>query len=138
MSKKDLEWKQMENIPYASIVGSSMYAQTCTRPNISFAVGMLGRYQSNPGLDHWKAAKKVLRYLQGMKDHVLTYKRSDHLEVIGCTNSNFAGCVDTRKSTFSYVYLLAGGAISWKSAKQSVIVASTMEVEFMACFEATV
>ena len=46
--------------------------------------------------------------------------------------------MDTRKSTFGYVYLLAGGAISWKSAKQSVIVASTMEAEFVACFEATV
>ena len=134
----DLERKQMENIPYASIVGSLMYAQTCTRPDISFAVGMLGRYQSNPGLDHWKAAKKVLRYLQGTKDHMLTYKRSDHLEVIGYTNSDFVGCVDTRKSTFGYVYLLAGGAISWKSAKQSVIAASTMEAEFVACFEATV
>ena len=121
--KDDLEWKQMENIPYASIVGTLMYAQTCTRPDISFAVGMLGRYQSNPGLDHWKAAKKVLIYLQG---------------TIGYTNSNFAGCVDTRKSTFGYVYLLARGAISWKSAKQTVIVASTMEVEFVACFEATV
>ena len=136
--KNDLERKQMENIPYASIVGSLMYAQTCTRPDISFAVGMLGRYQSNPGLDHWKAAKKVLRYLQGTKDHMLTYKRSDHLEVIGYTDSDFAGCVDTRKSTFGYVYLLAGGAISWKSAKQSVIAASTMEAEFVACFEATV
>jgi len=48
--KNDLEQKQMENIPYASVVGSLMYAQTCTRPDISFAVGMLGRYQSNPGL----------------------------------------------------------------------------------------
>jgi len=56
-----------------------MYAQTCTRPNISFAIGMLGRYQSNPGLDHWKVAKKVLRYLQETKKHMLTYKRSDHL-----------------------------------------------------------
>ena len=102
------------------------------------AVGMLGRYQSNPGLDHWKVAKKVLRYLKGTKDHMLTYKRSDHLEVIGYTDSDFADCVDTRKSTFGYVYLLAGGAISWKSAKQSVIAASTMEAEFVACFEATV
>jgi len=85
-----------------------MYAQTCTRSDISFAVGMLGRYQSNLGLDHWKTAKKVLRYLQGTKDHLLTYKRSDHLEVIGYTNSDFVGCVDTQKSTFSYVYLLAG------------------------------
>jgi len=136
--KNDLERKQMENILYASIVGSLMYAQTCTRPDISFAVGMLGRYQSNPGLHHWKAVKKVLRYLQGTKDHMLTYKRSYHLEVIEYIDSDFAGCVDTRKSTFGYVYLLAGGVISWKSAKQTVIAASTMETEFVACFEATV
>ena len=126
----------MENIPYASTVGSLMYAQTCTRPYISFAVGMLGRYQSNPGLGHWKVAKKVLRYLQGTKDHMLTYRRSSHLEVIGYTDSDFASCIDTRKSTFGYVY--PRGVISWKSAKQSVIAASTMEAKFVACFEATV
>ena len=95
---------------------------------------MLGRYQSNPGLDHWKAAKKVLRYLQGTKEHMLTYRRSSHLEVVGYSNSDFAGCVDTRKSTFSYLFLLAGGAISWKSAKQSVITASIMEAKFVVCF----
>jgi len=50
--KNDLERKQMENIPYASVVGSLMYAQTCTRPDISFVVGMFGRYQSNPRLEH--------------------------------------------------------------------------------------
>jgi len=98
--KNDLEWKQMEDIPYASVVGSLMYAQTCTRPDISFAVGMLGRYQSNPEPEHWKAAKKVLRYLQGTKNHMLTYRKSDHLKVIGYTDSDFAGCIDTRKSTF--------------------------------------
>ena len=62
--KNDVERKAMESIPYASVVGSLMYAQTCTRPDISFAIGILGRYQSNPSMDHWKAAKKVLRYLQ--------------------------------------------------------------------------
>ncbi|KAA0060866.1 Retrovirus-related Pol polyprotein from transposon TNT 1-94 [Cucumis melo var. makuwa] len=97
-----------------------------------------GRYQSNPGMDHWKAAKKVLRYLQGTKDYLLTYKRSGHLEMIGYSDSDFVGCVDTRKSTFGYLFLLAEGAISWKSAKQSIIAASTMEAEFVACFEATV
>lgn len=71
-----------------------MYAQTCTRPDISFAVGMLGRYQSNLGRDHWKAVKKMMRYLQGTKDYMLTFKRSDHLEVIGYSDSDFAGCVD--------------------------------------------
>jgi len=56
--KNELEWKQMENIPYSSIVGSLMYAQTCMRPDISFTVGMLGRYQSNPGLDIGKLQRK--------------------------------------------------------------------------------
>ncbi|XP_075099222.1 secreted RxLR effector protein 161-like [Nicotiana tabacum] len=128
----------MESIPYSSIVGSLMYAQTCTRPDISFAVGMLGRYQSNPGIDHWKAAKKILRYLKGTKDYMLMYRRSKHLEVVGYLDSDFAGCIDTRKSMFGYLFQLAEGAISWKSAKQSVISTFTMEVEFVACFEATI
>ncbi|RVX00650.1 Retrovirus-related Pol polyprotein from transposon TNT 1-94 [Vitis vinifera] len=118
--------------------GSLMYAQTFTMLDISFAVGMLGRYQSNPGMDHWKAAKKVMRYLRGTKDYMLTFKRSDNLEVIGYTDSDFAGCVDSRKSTFGYVYLLARASISWKSDKQTIIVASTMEAEFVSCFKATV
>lgn len=136
--KNDVERKEMEAIPYASVVGSLMYVQTCTRPDISFAVGMLGRYQSNPGIDHWKAAKKVLRYLQGTKDYMLMYRRSNQLEVIGYSDSDFAGCVDSRKSTFGYLFLFVEGAISWKSAKQSVIASSTMEAEFVACFEATI
>ena len=61
--KNDFKREQMKNIPYAFPVGSIMYAQVCTRLDITFAVGMLGRYQSNPEMDHWKAAKKVLRYL---------------------------------------------------------------------------
>ena len=69
---------------------------------------------------------------------MLTYRRSDHLDVIGYSNSNYASCVDTRKSTFGYLFLIARGAISWKSTKQFVIVASTMESEFVACFEVIV
>jgi hypothetical protein len=85
----------MERIPYASAVGSLMYAQTCTRLDISFAVGMLDRYQSNPRMDHWKATKKVMRYLQGTKDYMLTFKRSNHLKVVGYSDLDFAGCVDS-------------------------------------------
>ena len=59
----DIERDQMKVIPYSSIVGSLMYAQVCTHPNIAFVVGVLGRYLSGPGQSHWKAAKKVLRYL---------------------------------------------------------------------------
>ena len=65
---------------------------------------MLGRYQSNPGIDHWKAVKKALRYIQGTKDLMLTYKKSDNLEVVGYSDADFARCVDTKKST-SKIYL---------------------------------
>ncbi|KAL1203510.1 Retrovirus-related Pol polyprotein from transposon TNT 1-94 [Cardamine amara subsp. amara] len=136
--KNELERKEMERIPYASVVGSLNYAQTCTRPDISFAVGMLGRYQSNPGMEHRKATKKVLRYLQGTKEFMLIYRRSDNIEVVGYLDSDYAGCVESRKSTFGYMFLLAGEAVSWKSGKQSVIATSTMEAGFLACYEATI
>ena len=64
----------MRIILYSFVVGSLMYAQVCTCPDIAFVVGMLRRYLSNPGSQHWKAAKKVLRYLQGTKDLMLTYR----------------------------------------------------------------
>ena len=63
----------MKNVPYASALGSIMYAQVCTRPDIAFATGLLGRYQSNLGYDHWVAAKKVMRYLKRTKDYMLIY-----------------------------------------------------------------
>ncbi|XP_074373565.1 secreted RxLR effector protein 161-like [Apium graveolens] len=94
-----------------------MYAQVCTRPDIAFIVGMLGRYLSNPGIEKWKAVKRVIRYLKKTKDYMLIYRKSDHLEIIGYSDSDFGGCKDERKSTSGYVYLLAGGAISWRPLK---------------------
>ena len=81
--------------------------------------------------------KKALRYAQGTKDLMLTYKRSDSLEIRGYSDADFAGDKDDRKSTTGYVFTLAGGAISWKSSKQSLVPASTMYAEFIACYEAT-
>ena len=75
-------------------------------------MGLLGRYQNNLGIKHWKAAKRVLRYLQGTKDYRLTYKHIDHLEVIGYSNSNFVDCSDTRKSTSRHIFILARGVVS--------------------------
>ena len=68
---------------------------------------------------------------------MLTYRKSDQLEIIGYSNSDFAGCRDSMKSTSGYIYLLAGGAISWKSVKQSIVDSSTMASEFVACYEAS-
>ena len=115
--KNDFENEQMKNIPYALVVGSIMYVQVCTKPNIVFSVSMFGRYQSNPGMDHLRAPKKVLRYLQGTKEYMLMYRRMDDLEIIGYSDSDFVGHVDSCKSTSGYIFMFSGGAVSWKSAK---------------------
>ena len=92
----------MGGIPYASAVRSLMYAHVYMRPDIAYVVVILCRYHSNPGVDHWKAAKKVIRYIQGTKDYMLMYRRADYLEVIGYSDVDFVGCMDSRKSTFGY------------------------------------
>ncbi|RVW43546.1 Retrovirus-related Pol polyprotein from transposon TNT 1-94 [Vitis vinifera] len=135
--KNDLEKDVMKTIPYASAIGSLMYAQVCTRPDIAFIVNVLGRYLSNPGHDQWVAAKKVMRYLQRTKDFMLVYRRVDNLEVVGYSDSDFGGCSNDRKSTLGYIFMLASGAISWKSVKQSLIASSTMYAEFVACYGAS-
>lgn len=98
-----------------------MYVQTCILPYSSFVVRMLGRYKNTLRINHWKAVKKVLRYLQGMNDYIITHKRFDDLEVIVHSDSNFVGCANNRKFIFGYMFLLVGGTILWKSTKQYVI-----------------
>ncbi|KAL6318317.1 hypothetical protein AAG906_039409 [Vitis piasezkii] len=127
----------MKTIPYASAVGSLMYAQVCMRLDIAFIVNVLGRYLSNPGHDHWVAAKKVMKYLQRTKDFMFVYRRVDNLEVVGYSDYDFGGCSDDCKCTSGYIFMLVGGAISWKSVKQSLIASSTMYAEFVACYGAS-
>ena len=73
----------MKGTHYTSIVGSLMYAQVCTRPDIAYIVGMFSIYLSISGMDNWKAVKRVIRYLQKIKDYMLTYQRLDQTEIIG-------------------------------------------------------
>ena len=68
---------------------------------------------------------------------MLIYRRTDCLKVIGYSDSDFAGCVDSRRSTSGYIFMLTGGAISWRIAKQTLTATSIMKAEFVSCFEAT-
>jgi hypothetical protein len=91
-----------------------MHAQVCKWPNIAYAIGVLGRYLSDPGLSHWTDAKKRLRYLKGTKDFMLTYRWFDILDAVGYSNENFIDCSDNRRSTSGYTFMMAGGAVLWK------------------------
>jgi hypothetical protein len=135
--RNQYEIDQIKIVPYASAVGCLQYAQVCTRPDLAFAMGVLGRHQSNPGKEHWMKVNKAFRHLQGTKDLMLTYRRSDSLEIKGYSDADYAGDRDDRKSTSGYIFTLAGGAISWRSSKQELVATSTIYAEFIVCYEAT-
>ena len=101
--KTQKEIEEMAKVPYASAVGSLMYAMLCTRPDICYAVSMVARYQSNPGQGHWTAVKHILKYLKRTRDYMLVYYL-DSLTPLGYTDSDFQADRDERKSTSGYVH----------------------------------
>ena len=67
---------------------------------------------------------------------MLTYRRTNTLDIVGFSDADYAGCMDDKKSTSGYIFMMAGGAVSWKSVKQTLTASSTMEAEYIACYEA--
>ena len=111
------ELDRMSRIPYASAIGSIMYAMTCTRPDISFALSMVSRYQQNPGEGHWTAVKNILKYLRNTKDRFLVYGGENELRVSGYSDASFQTDSDDCCSQSGWVFLLNGGAVTWNSSK---------------------
>ena len=97
--KTPQEEEDMRRVPYASAVGSLMYAMLCTRPDICYAVGIVSRYQSNPGLDHWIAVKHILKYLRRTRNYMLVYSGGD-LNHIGYTESDFQSDTDVESRRY--------------------------------------
>ena len=139
--KTQEEEEDMSHVPYASAVGSLMYAMVCTRPDIAHAVGVLSRFMSKLGKEHWTTVKRVFRYLHGTSDYGLCYQgrpRLDRvLDIHGFFDADWVGDMDQRRSTSGYVFNLFGGAVSWMSKKQSVVALSTTEAEYMAATHAS-
>lgn len=125
----------MSKIPYASAIGSIMYAMLCTRPDVSYALSVTSRYQSDPGMDHWAAVKTILKYLRRTKDVFLIYGEGD-LVIRGYTDASFQTDKDDSRSQSGYVFTLNGGAVTWKSSKQDTVADSTTEAEYIAASEA--
>ncbi|KAL9369366.1 hypothetical protein Peur_040565 [Populus x canadensis] len=97
-----------------------------------YAVSLISRYMENPKEIHLLAAKRIFRYLQGTADFGLLYKKGEHSDLMGFTDSDYAGDQDDRKSTSGYVFMLGTGAVSWSSKKQPIVTLSTTEAEFVA------
>ncbi|MCO5567543.1 hypothetical protein L7F22_021237 [Adiantum nelumboides] len=134
--KSDAEKAEMAKVLYSSAVGSLMYAMVTTRPDIAIVVGVVSRYMANPGKNHWNAVKRLLRYLKGTASKCLRFENSE-ASIVGYTDADYAGCSDTRKSTFSYVFLVVKAAVSWRSVLQTCTSSSTTESEYVAASSAS-
>ncbi|KAG8498488.1 hypothetical protein CXB51_005003 [Gossypium anomalum] len=130
------ERERMSKIPYASAIGSIMYAMLCTRPDVSYASSLTSRYQVDPGEGHWTTIKNILKYLRRTKDTFLIYGGEEELSVKGYTDASFQTDKDDSRSQSDFVFCLNDGAVSWKSSKQSTVADSTTEAEYIAASEA--
>ena len=90
------EGEDMKLVPYAPAVGSLMYTMVATQPDISHAVGVISRFMHNPGRSHWNVVKHVIRYLACTKDHGILFGPNKKSAIVGYTDSDFAGCVESR------------------------------------------
>ena len=88
----------MSIVPYASAIGSIMYAMLCTRPDVSLAISMAGRFRSDPGVEHWAAVTNILKYLKRTKEMFLIYGGDEELVVKGYVDASF----DTDRITLSH------------------------------------
>jgi len=117
-----------DHLRYYQIIGSLMYLASAARPDISFTVSKLSRFSSNLGSDHWHDIDRVMRYLKGTMSYAILY--SGYPGVLeGYSDSNWISEADELKATSGYIFTLGGGAISWRSCKQTILTKSTMEAE---------
>src|SRR5262249_6513586 len=118
-------------------VGSLMYLATSTRPDIAYSVGVLCRFNSNPGPTHWKAVSHLFRYLKATTNYKLVYgpgESAEHFTTF--SDADHGGNPDNGKSTGGYVVKIGTGAVSWSSKLQSMVALSTTEAEYIAAVEA--
>ncbi|CAH9097660.1 unnamed protein product [Cuscuta europaea] len=123
--------EKVEPTIFKSLVGSLRYL-TCTRPDILYGVGFISRYMEDPRTSHWKAAKRIFRYIKGTLNFGLFYNSCKDFKLVGYSDSDWAGDVDDHKSTTGFVFLLDNTAFTWSSKKQPIVTLSTCEAEYVA------
>ncbi|KAL9444243.1 hypothetical protein AB3S75_017429 [Citrus x aurantiifolia] len=128
---KDDGAEKIDEALYRSIIGCLMYL-TATRPDIMFAVSLLSRYMHCASELHYKAAKRVLRYIKGTLDHGIKFEKEDKLILHGFADSDWAGSCDDMRSTSGYLFSLGSGCFCWSSKKQEIVAQSTAEAEYIA------
>lgn len=129
--KTEQERNQMASVPYRSLIGSLLYLAMCTRPDIAFTVIKLSQFCTNPGILHWTAAKRLLRYLKGTLTKKLMFTEENDF-LIAYSDADWASDTDDRRSYSGSMIFLSNAPILWQSVKQRSVAQSTMESEYVA------
>lgn len=142
MGPKDIcEIDLMKTMPCAKVFGCLMYAMINIHLNLVFAVVQVAQFMTNPILAHWIAIKHIFCYIQATKDMGIIYggesSQQYMLKIQGWTNCNWVGDQNSYKSTSRYIFLFAGGAISWQCKKQAIVAFSSIKVKYIALALAT-
>jgi len=122
---------QVDSTKYRGLIGSLLYLTT-SRPDIQFGVCLCARFQSNPKESHFKAAKRILKYLKGTTNVGLWYPNESNIPLSGFSNFDYAGCKLDSKSTSGTCHLLGSSLISWNSKKKACVALSIAEAEYIA------
>lgn len=122
-------------VPFREAIGSLRYLVTGTRPDLCFAVNQVSQYMEKPKVHHWQAVKRIFKYLKRTINYGILYS-SKVGKLQGYSDSDYANCLNTRKSITGYVFLNGSGAITWASRKQPIVTLSSMEAEYVAASSA--
>ena len=123
---------------YQQAIGCLTYLSTATRPDIAVAVNILSRFMSKPNKEHWSGVKRIFRYLKGTLDFGLKFSMNEgNAELIGFSDADWAGDLNTRHSTSGYIFQIGSSTVSWCSKKQATVAKSTTEAEYVALALAT-
>lgn len=135
----DEEQSKDVNFPYRQAVGSLIYLAVGTRPDISFAVGYVSRFLQNPTNSHVTAVKRIMRYLKGTIDYGILFssKNVNNLKFCIYSDADYAGCIETRRSTTGDCLLIGTCLVNWCSERQSTVSHSTAESEYIAASQAS-
>lgn len=133
----DFDDSKPSEYPYREAVGSLMYLSIATRPDITHAVAIASRYLEKPNMAHENAVKRIFKYLKGTINFGIFYASGGTNKLIGYSDADHAGDIETRRSTSGYIFKLNDGIISWSSERQKSVSISTMEAEYIAASEAS-
>ena len=145
---------QMATLPYRELIGSLLWISNGTRPDVIYPVNTLTKFTSNPGLIHWRAALRVLGFLNATRNYCIRYAQQlhqnnisssgfmrgilpNHIDFNCYVDASHASDIDTRRSITGYIFFISGGPVSWQSRMQTSVALSSMEAECMAASAAT-